>query len=209
MNVAASPVEIDRPPAEHPPEERARADMYALIAALFYGPPSPQLLGMLAEAPSLVGEGDASLPAAWERLQRAAANADAEALREEYDACFISIGEAPVMLYGSHYLAGYLHEKPLGELRAALARMGLARREDAREPEDHVSAVADVMRHLILNGAGDGAERDFFERFIGPWYGRFAERVEQGTESEFYRALGNFTRAFLDVERDSFDLEAA
>jgi TorA maturation chaperone TorD len=210
MNAAATSVAIDRVPAERPPEERARADMYALIAALFYGPPSPQLLAMLAGAPALAGAGDASLPAAWARLQRAAANADAEALREEYDACFISIGEAPVMLFGSYYLTGYLHEKPLAELRATLARMGLARKEDAREPEDHISAVADVMRHLILSGDGAGnAERDFFDRFIRPWYGRLAERVEETSKSDFYQALGGFTRAFLDVERESFDIETA
>lgn len=208
MNAAASPVAIDHPAAEPPPEERARADMYALIAALFYAPPGPQLLAMLAAAPALAGAGDARLPAAWQRLQRAAAGADAGMLRAEYDAIFVSIGAAPVMLYGSHYLTGHLHEKPLAELRAALAQMGLARREDAREPEDHIAAVADVMRHLILNGAGSRAEREFFDRFIRPWYGRFAARVEQGAEHAFYRALGDFTRAFLDVERESFDLEA-
>jgi TorA maturation chaperone TorD len=209
MNTAASPVEIDRALAEQLPEESARADMYALIAAMFYAPPSPQLLGMLAAAPGLAGEGDASLPAAWERLQRAAARADPEALRAEYDARFISIGEAPVMLYGSHYLTGYLHEKPLADLRETLARLGLARKDAAREPEDHISAVADVMRHLVLSGDGGyDAQRDFFDRFIRPWYGALAERVQQGTELEFYRALGAFTRAFLDVERESFDLEA-
>lgn len=208
MNTAASLIEIDPSAAEPLPEERARADLYGLIAALFYGPPGSELLALLAAAPDFGGEGDARLPATWSRLRRAAATADAERLREEYDARFVSIGEAPVMLYGSHYLTGYLHEKPLAELRAALAQMGLARKAEAREPEDHVSAVADVMRHLILNGAGGDAERAFFDRFIRPWYGRFAERVEQGTEHEFYRALGDFTRAFLDVERDSFDLEA-
>ena len=209
MSTAASPVASDHAAPECAPEERARADMYALIAALFYGPPSAELLALLGSAPSLAGEGDARLPAAWQRLQRAAASAHAERLREEYDACFVSIGEAPIMLFGSHYLTGYLHEKPLAELRAALARMGLARRDEAREPEDHISAVADVMRHLILSGAGGDAEQGFFDRFVRPWYGRFAERVEQGTENEFYRALGEFTRAFLDVERDSFDLEVA
>ncbi|MCU0973750.1 MAG: molecular chaperone TorD family protein [Burkholderiales bacterium] len=210
MNASATSIELDRSAADPAPEDRARADMYALIAALFYGPPSAQLLAMLAAAPALTGEGSARLPAAWERLQRAAACANAEGLRQEYDACFISIGEAPVMLYGSHYLTGYLHEKPLADLRATLAQLGLARKDEAREPEDHIAAVADVMRHLILSGEGGcDAERDFFNRFLRPWYGRLAERVEQGTESEFYLALGGFTRAFLDVERESFDLEVA
>jgi TorA maturation chaperone TorD len=161
---------------------------------------------MLAAAPKLSGVGDAGLPAAWDRLQGAAVRADAEALRETYDTCFVTIGEAPVLLYGSHYLAGYLHEKPLAELRALLAEMGLARKAGRHEPEDHISALADAMRYLILSGAGSAVQRELFERFIGPWYARLAERVGQATTDEFYQALGEFTRAFLDVESESFDL---
>jgi TorA maturation chaperone TorD len=208
MSAGASPVEIERGEAEHPPEEIARADMYALIAALFYGPAGTQLLAMLAAAPSLAGEGDAVLPEAWAELKRAAASSDADDLRAEYDRCFISIGEAPVLLYGSHYLTGYLHEKPLAEVRDALARLGLARTDGKNEPEDHISALSDVMRHLILSGEGGfEAQRDFFVRFIRPWYERLVDRVEEGVEGDFYKALGRFTRAFLDVESRSFDLE--
>jgi TorA maturation chaperone TorD len=206
MNATAHAAEVERAAQELSAEDRARADMYALIAALFYGPPSNELLALLAAAPKLAGAAEAGLPAAWDHLRRAAARADAGALREVYDACFVTIGEAPVLLYGSHYLAGYLHEKPLAELRTLLAQMGLARKAGRHEPEDHVSALADAMRHLILSGAEDAAQRELFDRFIRPWYARLAERVGQATTDDFYQALGKFTRAFLDVEGESFDL---
>jgi len=210
MSANASPIETRRPPVQPLPEDAARADMYALLAALFYGSPSADLLDAIVAAPALAGQGDAALPPAWEELKRAAASADPEALREEYDNTFISIGEAPVLLYGSHYLTGYLHEKPLADLRRMLARLGLGRKEEVREPEDHISAVCDVMRHLILGGeAGFEVQRDFFTRFIQPWYAKLADRLEIAPQLTFYRDVGRFTRAFFDVETASFDMESA
>jgi TorA maturation chaperone TorD len=210
MSASVSAIGIEPAPPALAPEELARGDLYALIATLFYGPPNRKLLAALAAASALGGETDAPLPRAWDDLRRAAAAADPEAVREEFDTCFISIGEAPVMLYASHHLTGYLHEKPLAELRTTLVRLGLGRNQDAREPEDHISAVADVMRHLILSGDGEfETQRDFFTRFIGSWYTELADRMEQVPELVFYRDVGRFTRAFLDVERESFDLESA
>ena len=180
------------------PEDAARADMYALIAALFYGSPSADLLDAIVAAPALAGQGDAALPPAWEDLKRAAASADPEALREEYDDTFISIGEAPVLLYGSHYLTGYLHEKPLADLRRMLARLGLGRKEEVREPEDHISAVCDVMRHLILGGeAGFEVQRDFFTRFIQPWYAKLADRLEDCTRAHVLSGRGKVHTGLL------------
>lgn len=210
MSASPSPIGIEAAPAAMAPEELARADLYALIATLFYGPPNRNLLAALASASALAGDADAPLPRAWDDLRRAAAAADPDAVREEFDTCFISIGEAPVMLYASHYLTGYLHEKPLAELRTTLGTLGLGRNQDAREPEDHISAVADVMRHLILSGAGAlETQRDFFTRFVGSWHARLADRMEQVPTLSFYREVGRFTRAFLDLERESFDLEPA
>jgi TorA maturation chaperone TorD len=208
MNATVSPMRIEAPAPAILPEDAARADMYGLIAALMYAPPSQDLLRAVASAAPLAGEPDAPLPRAWDQLRRAAARADWVAVREEFDTCFVSIGESPVLLYGSHYLTGYLHEKPLAELRSTLAALGLGRNENVREPEDHISAVADVMRHLILSGAdADETQRDFFGRFLGSWYAKLADRMEEVPELDFYRDVGRFARAFLDVERDAFDIE--
>lgn len=210
MSAHAASIQMQPLPAQPLPEDLARADMYALIAALFYGPPSADLLAAIASAPTLAGEGEAALPPAWAELKEAAAGADPGRLREEFDDAFISIGEAPVLLYGSHYLTGYLHEKPLADLRAALARLGLGRKEEVHEPEDHISAVCDVMRHLILDGEeGSGAQRDFFARFIQPWYGKLGDRLEAAPGLTFYRSAGRLMRAFLDVETAAFDIESA
>ncbi len=206
MSANASPVETARTPMEPLSEDSARADMYALIAALFYAAPSADLLNAIAGAAPLAGQGDTVLPQAWEDLKHAAARAEPQSLREEYDGAFITIGEAPVMLFGSHYLTGFLHEKPLADLRRTLAHLGLARKEHVHEPEDHIAAVCDVMRHLILDGDFE-AQRAFFTAFIQPWYAKLVDRLEATPALTLYRELGKFTRAFLDVEGASFAIE--
>jgi len=153
-------------------EDRARAELYAVLGSLFYAPPTKELLGFIARGLDVCNDdAQSDFCQAWRALQQAAAKADAEAVKEEFDEAFIGTGRQPVMLYGSFYGTGFLHEKPLALLREDLTQMGLARRDDRHESEDHVSALCDVMRFLI---AGDehtapatlAAQRDFFSRHI-------------------------------------------
>ncbi len=190
------------------PQDRARADFYALVARLFYGPPDAALLEALAGGGELAGE-PGGVPEAWSCLRRAAARAVPETLRGEYDDTFIGVGKPEVMLYGSYYMAGFLHEKPLAHLRSHLAAHRFARRAGADEPEDHIAGLADVMRQLIVDEAcapaeRDAAQREFFTRYIEPWYGAFCAAVEAAPGTDFYRNAARFARAFLDVEKEAF-----
>lgn len=194
-------------------EEAARADFYALIARLFYAPPDAELLRQLAQADELVAE-DAStaLPLAWNRLLAAAAAMTAEAAREEYDALFIGVGRPEVMLFGSYYLTGFMMEKPLAQLRDDLAALGLARKTGVGEPEDHIAALADVMRFLVRRDTHDGSEvtalqQRFYLRHIKPWYARLCETVEAAPRANFYAVVARFTKAFLDLEADAFGFD--
>ena len=65
---------------------------------------------------------------------------------------FGGVGKPEVYLFGSHYLSGFLNEKPLARLRTDLAALGLARDEAMPETEDHIAYLCEVMRYLI---AGD------------------------------------------------------
>jgi TorA maturation chaperone TorD len=142
-------------------EDRARADVYGLLANLFYCPPSEALLRDIAIAGIIDGDTHRSLLAGtWHALQQAARNAELGALRGEYDNAFITAGRPPVFLYGSVYQAGFLMDKPLAQLRDDLAKLGLARNLEVGEPEDHISALCDVMRFLII-GAEDVPPANF------------------------------------------------
>ena len=192
------------------PEERARAEAYALIGNLFYEAPSSELLRAIATSQTPCNDGsDSGFCQAWRALQHAAASAEAGTLKEEFESAFISTGRPAVMLFGSFYLAGFLNEKPLAQLRDELAKMGLARRGDCHDSEDHISALCDVMRLLIVGDDGTApaaldVQRDFFVRYIKSWNIRFCDAVNSADETCFYKHVAQFAREFFDLEYESF-----
>ncbi|MBA2689693.1 MAG: molecular chaperone TorD family protein [Burkholderiales bacterium] len=199
-------------------EDRARADMYALLSRLFYAAPDESLLRALAAAAGMDAEGDdVSLATAWHELTTAAALADVEEARFEYDILFIGTGKADVTLYSTAYLKGITHngagaEKQLAALRGELADIGIIRHENVHEPEDHFSALCDVMRFLIVGDsetpAGDvERQREFFHSHIASWFVKLADAIEANKNANFYRPAGRFLRAFLDLENESLKID--
>jgi len=188
-----------------PPEEAARANFYALLARLFYAPPDTGLLKAIS-AEKIEGE-ESGLSRAWSDLAQAAAHADAEAVREEYETAFIGTGKAPVTLYTSAYTIRYSSEAPLAELRGELARLGLGRRADAREPEDHIAALCDTMRYLVAEQKRDLAEqRRFFNRWIAPAVEPLCTAIDHAPSTCFYKLVGHFAKAFLTLEQVAFEM---
>jgi TorA maturation chaperone TorD len=191
-------------------EDRARADFYALIARLFYAGPDAQLLAAIAGADDIAGTGESTpLATAWRALGTAAAAMDAEAAREEYDHVFVGTGKAEITPYASHYLAESMQERVLVRLREALTQMGLAKNQFAAEYEDHFSGLCEVMRHLIYLGSDDVAvqkQKSFFLEYLENWDAVFCAAVIASPNTNFYKHVAIFTKAFLDVERDSFEL---
>ena len=195
------------------PEERARADLYALLGNLFYEPASKELLANIATGMGLCNDAlDTDFCRAWRALQLAAAQTDAEAVRDEFDAAFIGTGRQPVMLYGSFYEAGFLHEKPLAVLRDDLTKMGFARRGDRHESEDHVSALCDVMRFLITGDsvtppASLELQRDFFRCHIAPWHVQLSTAIIGANQTNFYKHVAHLLREFFAIENAAFDID--
>jgi TorA maturation chaperone TorD len=189
-----------------PPEELARANFYALLARLFYAPPDAQLLQTLGATMDIDAE-DGGIAEAWQGLARAAADADPEEVRDEYDTVFVGTGKSPVTLYATAYSIRYASEAPLAELREALARLGLARREGAAEYEDHIAALCDTMRHLIAVQKRDLAEqRRFFQRWIEPAAESLCNAIEAEPRTAFYKPVARFAKAFFDIERNAFEM---
>lgn len=135
-------------------EEIARAEVYGLLARLWYAAPDAELLGAFGVAPTEAPAAGAFLEEPWRQLVGAARGTDAAAVHAEYDALFGGMGKPEIYLFGSHYLSGFLNDKPPALLRTDLARLGLARGDAVSESEDHVACLFEVMRYLI---AGDDA----------------------------------------------------
>ena len=193
-------------------EETARAEVYGLLAAMYYAPPSAELMAQLRVAVTEAPAAGGFLEEPWRLVVGAARDmSDAEAA-DEYDALFGGVGKPEVFLFGSHYLSGFLNEKPLAQLRGDLASLGLARDETMPETEDHVAYVCEVMRYLI---AGDDVEvanltqqQKFFSAHLQPWVTQMCDAIEAHPKARFYAALAGFTRAFMSVEAQGFDMLA-
>jgi TorA maturation chaperone TorD len=188
------------------PEDQARANFYALLSRLFYAPADAGLLAALGSADELDAE-DESLARHWRELCEAAARADIETLRDEYETTFIGTGRAPITLYTSAYSIKYTNEAPLAQLRGELMRLGLARRSGAGEPEDHIAALCDVMRHLIAEQQLDlGTQRQFFERWIRPTYEPLCAAIEKSELGSFYKTSGRLAKTFFSLEQAGFEM---
>jgi TorA maturation chaperone TorD len=189
-----------------PAEELARANFYGLIARLFQAPPDAALLSSLAAADEVDAE-EGGIALAWRELARAAADADPEAVREEYEAAFIGVGKAPITLYASAYSARFTNEAPLAQLRTQLAQLGIARRSETSEPEDHIAALCEVMRYLISEEKTDlGIQRQFFERWIWPVVPPLCDAINKSELTPHYRPVARFARAFFELEHSAFEM---
>ncbi|MCX7224232.1 MAG: molecular chaperone TorD family protein [Burkholderiales bacterium] len=191
-------------------EETARAELYGVLALLYYAAPSPELITQLSAAATEAPAAEALLEEPWRVLVGMARSLPDGAIAQEFDALFGGIGKPEVYLYGSHFLSGFLNEKPLARLRTDLAALGLARDDAMSETEDHVACLCEVMRYLI---AGDDVavanltrQREFFSQHLQPWVGRMCADIEQHPRAHFYTALAGLTRAFMDVEAQGFDM---
>jgi len=197
------------------PEDEARADFYALLARLYASPPDAPLLEAIAAALPLVPDtdsGDANgIASAWESLRAASALADPTAAADEFQTLFVGVGKSEISLYASHYL-GPQSGRPLAQIRATLAGLGLARRAELSEFEDHLSVELETMRMLV---AGDvdrppapvAEQRAFCERYLLPWAFDCCTAISQCPLANYYIQVASFTHCFLALERDSFVIE--
>lgn len=200
----AQPLKFEAPDAG---EETARADLYGLLAALLYGPPTQALLDTIAQAPV---DGEGVLCEAWRELTAACRAANADAVRDEYESLFIGVGKPEVMLYGSYYQSGFLMEKPLAALRTDLARLGLQRDDNVPESEDHIAALCEVMRYLIASDdvmhANIAAQKEFFATHMQPWVTTMCDAIAAHPQARFYPEVGLLAKAFFEVEMQAFDM---
>jgi TorA maturation chaperone TorD len=190
------------------PEDRARADFYGVLAALYGDAPSARLLEAIGAADPLPEAEAGSLPLAWNRLVDACRAMDGEAAQQEYWDLFVGTGKCEVNLHASHWLTGFMMEKPLVDLRSDLAALGLSRKASSSILEDHVASLFETMRLLIEGGdarppAGVDEQKRFFERHIAPWIPKLCTALKQTPLANFYRPVGEFTELFVAIERDS------
>lgn len=210
-------------------EEQVRAEWYGLLARLFYQAPDAAWHQQLGAARRSAHDPAVELDVAWHALLTAAEQCSTEELEAEYDALFGGIGKPDVYLFGSHYLSGFLNEKPLVQLRDDLRAFGVARADSVLDTEDHIACLFDAMRHLIIE-VGDGQQeqadirmadppdaaevalerqRMLFERHIASWTDQLAAALLRHPKARFYARLADLLVVFVAIERQAFEMMEA
>jgi TorA maturation chaperone TorD/DNA-binding transcriptional regulator YdaS (Cro superfamily) len=182
--------------------DAARGREYALLSVLLARPPDAGLLGRLAHL-----EGDASpLGVAHAALAQAARGTGEERVAREFFDLFVGLGRGECLPYGSYYLTGFLHERPLARLRQDLVRLQIERAPGQAEPEDHAAILCEIMAGLAGHElpAPPGADRELFAAHLAPWIARFFSDLERAQCASFYRGVGMLGRVFIELEGEAF-----
>ena len=191
-------------------EETARSEIYGLLAGVLYTSPAIELIAQIRVAATDTPAAGAFLEEPWRNFVGVTRSMTDQAIKDEYEALFGGVGKPEIYLYGSHYLSGFMNEKPLARLRTDLNSLGLERSEVMSDTEDHFAYLCEVMRYLI---AGDDVavanltrQREFFSTHIQPWANLMCDDIQNNTKANFYASLAEFIRAFMGIEAQGFDM---
>ncbi|PQJ90146.1 TorD/DmsD family molecular chaperone [Aliivibrio sifiae] len=184
-------------------EQQVRQEIYGLLAHLFRIAPDQMVIDWLSTLEVESNENH-EMSQAWAAVSKAAQESNQEALTDEYQNLFIGVGRGEVMPFGSWHVAGALMEKPLVALRQDLMQLGFERADDVKEPEDHISALCEVMAMLIEAGDAEVLQQRFFNRHIQPWYVSLCEQINNAENADFYKSVACLVEAFFTVEQTRF-----
>ncbi|MBD1546708.1 TorD/DmsD family molecular chaperone [Roseibium aggregatum] len=188
------------------PEDTDRAVLYGFVGRLLQAAPTDaEIVAIRALAAD-----DTPVGQAIGRLAEAARAESTESLRRAYHDLFIGLGRGEFVPYASYYLTGFLHEKPLADLRASMAALGIERAEGVSEPEDHIAALMQMMEGLILGEFGEPStlseQKAFFQGHIGSWAAHFFKDLAATQTNAFYAAVGVLGGVLVEVEEEAFGM---
>jgi TorA maturation chaperone TorD len=188
------------------PVDQARSDQYRFVARLLSSAPDAALLVGIS---GLSGD-DTAYGQVVSALATHAAGTNAALVEREFFALFIGVGRGELLPYASFYQTGFLNERPLAEVRADLAGLGVARAEGRFEPEDHIALLFEVMADMALGQIAVSPDRQaaFFNRHIAPWAGQFFDDLAIAPSASFYQPVAELGRLLVDIESRAFALAA-
>ncbi|MDC5855995.1 TorD/DmsD family molecular chaperone [Vibrio europaeus] len=181
-------------------QQTIRADIYLLLSSLYRQQPSTELIAFLSQLET--EQAESAMQVAWHKVKSAAIESSQEQLEDEYQELFIGIGRGEVVPFASWHLTGSLMEKPLASIRHDLELLGLEREEQVKEPEDHFSALCEVMS--VLTEEEEELQRVFFNKHLGTWFNSLVKQVKEAKNASFYLTVAELTNAFMTLEQVRF-----
>ena len=189
------------------PEDQVRASLYALLGNLLLQVPDQTTLDQLAALEGEAGDVGSAINA----LSQIAKSMTPASVEREYNILFIGVGRGEVLPYASYYLTGFLHEKPLADLRGKMRELGIQRKQGVSEPEDHAGALCEMMAGMISGAFGQPmplqTQKEFFNAHIAPWAAHCFSDLEKAESAVLYAPVGSLGRLLMGIEQESFRIE--
>ncbi len=189
-------------------EDELRAQMYDFLGLLLSRPPTAEVL---TQTRALTGD-NSELGEAINAMARVAKATKPAAVESEFNALFIGLGRGELLPYTSFYLSGFLNEKPLATLRKDMEGLRISRAPNVFEPEDNIASLMEMMAGMIRGRFGEAVPLDkqtaFFNKHIGSWAPHFFDDLAAAKNSVFYASVGTAGKAFIEIEREAFRMNA-
>jgi TorA maturation chaperone TorD len=216
MKIAQSTVVLSRDVAKHMLsfEDTARANWYSWFASIWLSPPPQsnidkwQVAVDVSHADSAADlDHQSPIAIAWLPVVEAANRLGANVIDAEYSLLFSGVGKAEVFLNASVHLSGFLHEKPLVDIRQRLNQLGIGSISgvDMGLTEDHLGLLCTAMRELVVSNSPEQA--DFVRDFLGSWSTDLVSAIDVSPRADFYKAVAVLWQEFIAIEIQSFDFE--
>ncbi len=178
-----------------------RTDGYVILASLLRSSPSEEvmkILQTLAWSEALPED----LRSALEALRHAGRTYRLDAVESEFNSLFVGPGSGETVPCASWYREKKIQARPLASLRTDLMALGIVRRTEGSEYEDHAAALCEIMALISHNPGNEPfhVQAKFFQRHIAPWMIRFFEDLQSARNADFYRVVGLFGARFLEYE---------
>jgi TorA maturation chaperone TorD len=141
-------------------------------------------------------------------------------LARHYAFLFLGVGSENVALCESAYRneRGLLFQNAYFDIMETYREVGLGKREDFPEPEDHLSVELAYMAHLsrwIISSIETGKEeevekyhhyqRNFLKDHLLPWIPPFARGLSEISPSAFYKALAYLLEGYIKIDFEFLD----
>ena len=180
-----------------------RTDGYVMLASLLGQPPSEDLLNILQNL-----QWDEAIPEklnnALRALRQACDDYPPAAIGEEFNRLFLGLGSGEIIPYASWYRGKKIQSLPLATLRSDLMPLGIVRRDESHESEDHAGVLCEIMALISQqpNNIPTATQAGFFHRHIASWMMAFFKDLQSAKSAEFYRTVGLFGSCFLESENE-------
>jgi len=206
--------------------ESIRGDCYRLLSACFYQPQKEAFIqeeffkNLEVILKDVSPDAAAHVPA----MENAFLKYSDEELLVAYAKLFVGPHELIAPPYGSVYLDGarqVMSDSTMGTIKIYQDE-GLSIDDEFRELPDHITVELEFMSYLIFKGI-EALKQSDFERakgfidkqeiflntFLYRWAPPFCEKIREGTDNGFYKALADCLSSFiLESNRRLLELQA-